>query len=90
MGFKPTFVVTVTAGEVASGDTVNRQPFASVKDATISREGREDVKRTVVAFGPAAAVLGALVPGKPVRLAVQYDGAKLRAIGVPRDEAAEG
>ncbi|RYY05405.1 MAG: hypothetical protein EON55_26895 [Alphaproteobacteria bacterium] len=85
MGFKPTFVVTITAGEVASGDTVGGQPYASVKEATISRKGRDDVKRTVMAFGPAARIVSEMVPGRPVRLSVQHDGAKLRVIGPPRD-----
>lgn len=90
MGFKPTFVVTVTAGEVASGDTVGGQPYASVKDATISRDKRDDVTRTVMAFGPAAEIVAAMKPGVPVRLSVQHDGAKLRVIGYPRDRIAAG
>lgn len=87
--FRPTFVVTVTPSEVAHGDTAKGQPYSSLKNATISREGRENVVRTVMAFGPTASEIASrLEPGKPVRLAVQHDDGTLRIIGLPRDVAA--
>ena len=86
--FRPTFVVTVTPTEIASSDTVKGQPYSTLKNAKISREGREDIVRTVMAFGPASSSIAEhMVPGVPVQLAVQHDGGSLRIIGLPRKTA---
>lgn len=90
MGFKPTFVVTVTADEISHGDTVKNQPYASAKDALITREGRADCRRTVMAFGPNAEILARLPVGKPVRLSVRHSDAMLQFVGIAKDEAAVG
>jgi hypothetical protein len=84
MSYRPTFVATVTPSMVDSGTTEGGQPYATLKDATISRPGKPDVVRTIMAFGPAAGVASALVQGAPVPLAVQNNGATLRLIGLPR------
>lgn len=88
--FRPTYVVTVTPREqITAGETVNGQPFTTIREATVSREGKEDLVRTIVAFGPASSEIASrLAPGRPVRLAVQNDGGMLRAIGLPREDAA--
>ena len=84
MSYRPTFVATVTPNDVDSGTTEGGQPYATLKDATISRAGKPDVVRTIMAFGPAAAVATTLVKGAAVPLAVQSNGATLRLIGLPR------
>lgn len=84
MSYRPTFVATVTPNDVDCGTTEGGQPYATLKDATISRPGRPDVIRTIMAFGPAAGVASALEKGAPVPLAVQSNGATLRLVGLPR------
>lgn len=89
--FKPTFVLSVCVNEdsiVTAGTGSNGQPFASVKAAKIARDGRPDSKQTLVAFGPAAAVLASMQIGQPVKLAVQNKGGTLRVIGLPREKIA--
>lgn len=84
MSYRPTFVATVTPSMVDCGTTEGGQPYATLKDATISRPGKPAVVRTIMAFGPAAGVASALQEGVPVPLAVQNNGATLRLIGLPR------
>jgi hypothetical protein len=85
--FRPTFVVTVTPTEIASSDTSTGQPYSALKDAVISQDGKADMVRTVVAFGPASRIAEALQPGVPIRLAVRFDGGSLKLIGHPRPAA---
>ncbi len=84
MGYRPTFVVSVTPVQVETGTTENGQPYTSMKDAVVSHKGKPDQTRTIVAFGPAAAIASRLVKGAPVALAVQNNGATMRLIGLPR------
>lgn len=88
--FRPTFTVTVTPVEAATvGDTSKGQPYASLRDAKVSRDGQPDIVRTVLAFGePNSRLASNLEPGVPIRLAVQHDGGSLRLIGLPREDAA--
>ena len=88
MPFQPTYVVTISAEEIACGEAVNGQQFASAKNATISRKNRPDCQRTVMAFGPAASILGSLKAGEPVRLLVQHNGGTLRVIARASDDGA--
>jgi len=88
--FRPTFLVTITPQEeVDSGRTSKDQPYSTLRNALVSRDGREDVVRTVMAFGQASSGLAAfLKPGKPVTVAVQHDEGTLRIVGEPRAIAA--
>jgi hypothetical protein len=91
MSFKPTFVISVEIkpeSTVTAGTGANGQPFASIKEAAIARNGRPDTRQTVVAFGPAASILASLEPSRPVQLAVQHNGGTLRVIGLPRAKIA--
>ena len=85
--FRPTFVVTVTPTEIASSDTSTGQPYSALKDAVISQDGKADMIRTVVAFGPASRIAEGLQPGVPIKLAVRFDGGSLKLIGHPRPAA---
>lgn len=91
MSFQPTFVLTVTLTpeSIATvGTGANGQPFASIKQAGIARNGRADSTQTVVAFGPTADVLAELQINQPVQLAVRKHGGSLRVIGLPRAKIA--
>jgi hypothetical protein len=84
MSYRPTFVATVTPNEIDSGETASGASYATLKDARISRKGKEDIFRTIMAFGPAAGIAAALEKGAPVSLAVQNNGATLKLVGLPR------
>lgn len=84
MSYRPTFVATVTPTDLDTGTTEGGQPYAKLKDARISRSGKPDIVRTIMAFGPAAGVASELEKGVPVELAVQSNGGTLRLVGLPR------
>ena len=81
--FNPTFVVTITPTSIetragAKGD------YTVAENARISKEGRADQVRTVVAFGPHREKLSELLQvGRPVDLAVQHNGGSLKIMGEP-------
>lgn len=83
--FSPIFDAVITPGEIVFGTTKTGNPFVTMKGSTVARDGKEDQTRTVMAFNnQLAVILDALEVGTPVKLAVQYDGGSLKAIGFPR------
>src|SRR3546814_7367125 len=57
--------------------------------AKFERPGQEAQTRTVMAFGRSAAdVHKLLTTGKPVELAVQFNGGTIKVIGTPRERQA--
>lgn len=86
--FSPIFIADVTPASIETLNGKNGQ-YVVMKGATISREGRDSQTRTVLAFGNARAEIAAqLNEGRPVALAVQYDGGSLKVIGLPREKVA--
>lgn len=82
--YRPTFVATVTPTEIASSDTVHGQPYSALRDALVTIRDKPAEVRTLMAFGPSSRIAERLEPGVPVELAVQWDGAKLKLVGLPR------
>lgn len=82
--YRPTFVVTVTPTEISSSETVHGHPYCAMKGALVTRRGKPDDVRTVMAFGPVSRIAEALVPGVPVDVTVQWDDAKLKMVGLSR------
>lgn len=85
--FSPIFVATITASNVETKVSGKGARYLLCREATFARRGRPAQKRTVMSFGPAADKLrGLLQTGKPIDLAVQYDGGTIKALGVPRPQ----
>ena len=58
--------------------------------ARFERSGQEPQTRTVMAFGPSAKdIRDLLAEGRPVDLAVQFDGGTVKIIGSPRERQAK-
>lgn len=86
--FSPIFVATITPAAIDTREGKNGA-YAFMQGSTVSQEGKEPKTMTVMAFGKShTEVSELLVTGKPVDLAVQYDGGTLKVIGVPREKAA--
>ena len=84
--FSPIFTATVTPGSVSTRSGKNGK-YAVMQNSLIQRDGKDDKTMTVMAFGkPREEVARSLRKGRPVDLAVQYDGGTLRVIGFPRAE----
>lgn len=82
--FSPIFAATITPDTVEPLTTVKGKDYTRCA-ATISRNGKPDEKRTVLAFGKAHdTVSPLLVAGKPIELAIQMDGGSAKIIGLPR------
>lgn len=83
--FTPVFVATITAASVETKVSGTGSDYLICTDAEFVRANEEPQRRTVMAFGPAAEkVRSLLLPGKPVELAVQFDGGTIKALGAPR------
>lgn len=88
--YSPIFSATVTPDSVEPLTTSGGAAYTRMTGATIHRNGRPDQIRTVLAFGrPNNEVQHLLAPGKPVELAVQFDGGSLKVIGLPRAKGDE-
>ena len=64
-------------------------PYTLMRDAVVSREGKDDMVRTVMAFGNPNAQIGHLIQeGHPIDLAIRFNGGTMRVVGLPHGEAA--
>jgi hypothetical protein len=82
--YSPIFDATITPESVEPLTTTQGKDYTRLS-ATISRQGKPDMKRVVMAFGKSnEAVRGLLIPGQPVELAIQLDGGSAKIIGLPR------
>lgn len=89
--FKPIFPAIITPGviEELQSDNKKRTIYLRMSGSTFKPEKTdkqehepEESIRTVMAFGRSVeAIRSMLVEGVPVRLACQYDGGSVRAIG---------
>jgi hypothetical protein len=81
--FSPTFNAVIVPETIETRNGANG-PYTVMSQAVVVRDGREDLVRTVMAFGkPHAAVSHLLSEGSPITLAVRFDGGSLRVIGLP-------
>ena len=63
--------------------------YAYLAGATIAQGDKEPKTMTAMAFGKShTEVAGLLRKGRPVDLAVQYDGGTVKIVGLPREQAA--
>lgn len=77
-------IATVTPAEVETRKGANGA-YTVMPGATVSREGKEDMVRTVMAFGkPNEAISTLLKSGVPVMLALRFDGGSMKVVGMPR------
>jgi hypothetical protein len=78
-------IATVTPRSVETRNGANGA-YTVMTGAAISREGREDLIRTVMAFGrPNERISPLLRPGAPVRLVLRFSGGNMKIVGIPRD-----
>jgi len=83
----PSSIVTVTPKSVETR-TGAKGKYAYLGDATIEQNGKEPYTRTVMAFSAVRdQIRGKLRAGRKVKLAVQHDGAVLKAVGFPLPNA---
>lgn len=86
--FAPIFVATVTPANIETREGKNGT-YAVMQGSTVTQGDRESKTMTVMAFGKSHVdVADILEVGKPVEVAVQYDGGSLKIIGLPREKAA--
>ena len=92
--FSPIFTASVTPAAVETRTNAKGVKYAYLAGATVVRPNGKSETRTVMAFGAQRdAVAKLLRKGRPVDLAVQFDGAVVKVIGLPRaaaPAAAEG
>lgn len=83
--FSPIFVATITPASIEVRTSAKGDEYVVCKGAEFTRNGQDVQTRTAMAFGQSAStVRDLLVEGKPVELAVQFDGGTVKMIGAPR------
>lgn len=81
--FSPTFNAVIVPETIETRDGANG-PYTIMSQAVVVRDGKDDLIRTVMAFGkPHTEVSHLLAEGAPITLAVKFDGGSLRVIGLP-------
>src|SRR3546814_17134690 len=87
--FSPIFVATITPESIEIKKSHDGADYLLCSGAKFERPGQEAQTRTVMAFGRSAAdVHKLLTTGKPVELAVQFNGGTIKVIGTPRERQA--
>lgn len=87
--FSPIFVATITPATIEVKTSSKGAEYVRCAGAKFERDGHEPQIRTVMAFGQSAMDIRKLLDeGKPVELAVQFDGGTIKAIGTPRPRQA--
>jgi hypothetical protein len=88
--FSPIFVATITPASVSTRTDKGGNKYAYLAGATIAQGDKEPKQMTAMAFGKShTEVAGLLRKGRPVDLAVQYDGGTVKIVGLPRVDTAE-
>lgn len=84
--FSPIFVATITPTSIETKTSAGGADYLICTGARFERPGQDPQTRTVMAFGQSAIdVRELMAAGKPVELAVQFDGGTIKAIGAPRE-----
>ena len=87
--FSPIFVATITPTSIETKQSKDGAAYLLCSGARFERPGQEPQTRTVMAFGQSANdVRDMLAAGKPVELAVQFNGGTVKVIGAPRERQA--
>ena len=87
--FSPIFVATITPASVATRTDKKGNKNSYLNGATLAQGDKEPKTLTAMAFGKShTEVAGLLRKGRPVDLAVQYDGGTVKIVGLPREQAA--
>lgn len=75
-----TATIVPVAVDLLKGQT---GPYALMRDAAVTRDGKPDSVRTVMAFGQAYEdVSHLLTAGRPIALTVRYSGGSLKVVGL--------
>ena len=86
--FSPIFVASITPAAIETRTNVKGVAYAYLAGATVVRPNGKSDTRTVMAFGKSReAVAEMLREGETVSLAVQFDGATVKIVGLPREAA---
>ena len=87
--YSPIFTATVTPASVSTKTAKNGNKYLISQGSTLQKGDAEPKTVTLMAFGKSRdEVASVLRKGRPVDLAVQYDGGSVKVIGLPREEAA--
>ena len=87
--YAPVLIATVTPQGVETREGATGA-YTVMPGALVSRAGKEDVVRTVMAFGkPNETVAGLLESGVPVSLALRFHGGAMKVVGLPRIATAD-
>jgi hypothetical protein len=87
--FSPIFVATITPASIEVKTSSKGDEYVLCAGAKFERNGHDAETRTVMAFGQSAQDVRQLLDeGKPVELAVQFNGGTIKAIGAPRPRQA--
>src|SRR3546814_5446898 len=79
--FRPIFNATITPQSIETLQTSKGDNYLKMTGATVAFKDKSQ-ERTVMAFGKSVADVEALLEtGKPVELAVQFDGGSVRLVG---------
>jgi hypothetical protein len=85
--YAPVLIATVTPQSVETHTGTNG-PYTKMQGALVQRSGKDDLIRTVMAFGgPNEKVSALLEVGVPVVLALRHDGGTMKVVGLPRAAA---
>lgn len=86
--FNPVFTATVVPSAIESLDGA-KGPYTLMRGAVVLREGREDMVRTVMAFGkPNSQIAHLLEEGRPINLAIRFDRGTVKVVGLPKQAEA--
>lgn len=86
--YAPVLIATVTPQSVETHAGA-KGPYTKMQGALVQRAGKEDMIRTIMAFGkPNETVAALLHAGTPVELALRHDGGTMKIVGLPRVKAA--
>ena len=87
--FSPIFVATITPASIENKVSAGGANYLLCAGARFERPGQDAQTRTVMAVGQSAHdVRQLLAVGKPVELAVQFDGGTVKVVGTPRERQA--
>jgi len=82
--YAPVLIATVTPQSVETREGATGA-YTVMPAALVRRAGKEDVVRTVMAFGkPNETVASLLASGVPVSLALRFHGGAFKIVGLPR------
>ena len=85
--FRPISIVTITPTSFEPGVASNGSPYVTMRGTLVSRPGKDNLVKTVVAFGEElAAVQDKLAINESIQLRVQWNRSTLKIVGIADDQ----